>query len=49
MNETTAGDTVRLFHAGSMVGNLVDLLFHPSSADDKELADTLAKVKGRLQ
>src|SRR5919109_83517 len=28
--ETTTGDTIRLFHAGSLVGDLVDLFVHPS-------------------
>ena len=40
---TTTGDTVRLFHAGT----LVDLLEHPSIDDDGDLADVLTKLKGK--
>lgn len=47
LRETTTGDTVRLFHAGTLLGNLVDLLVHPSRETDKELGAMLKKIKGQ--
>lgn len=44
--ETTTGDTIRLFHAGSVLGSVVDLLVHPSMETDKDLGDLLVKIKG---
>src|SRR5947207_2844029 len=45
IGETTTGDTVRLFHAGKLVGYLVDLLVHPSTEADAELGHVLTKYK----
>ena len=45
--ETTTGDTVRVFHAGTVLGNLLDLLVHPSRDTDQELGAMLKKVKGQ--
>jgi len=45
--ETTTGDTIRLFHAGSVLGSLVDLLVYPSVETDKDLGDVLTKIKGK--
>jgi len=45
--ETTTGDTIRLLHAGSVLGSLIDLLVYPSKETDKDLAEMLTKVKGR--
>lgn len=45
--DTTTGDTVRLFHAGTLLGTLVDLVAHPDPSDDHDLADVLTKVKGK--
>jgi len=47
LRETTTGDTVRLFHAGSLLGSLVDLLIYPSKDTDKELGNMLKKIKGQ--
>ncbi len=44
---TTTGDTVRLFHSGSVLGNLVDLLIYPSVEGDRDLGEMLLKVKGK--
>lgn len=44
--ETTTGDTVRLYHAGSLLGQLIDTIVHPDSGTDKELGDVLKKIKG---
>lgn len=49
LKDTSTPDTIRLFHAGSVLGNLVDLLLYPSVVGDKELADTLTKVKGKWE
>jgi hypothetical protein len=45
--ETTTGDTVRLYHAGSVLGQLIDTIVHPDSGTDKDLGDILSKVKGK--
>lgn len=44
---TTTGDTIRIFHAGSVLGSLVDLLAHPSRDTDRDLGAMLRKVKGQ--
>lgn len=46
---TTTGDTVRLFHAGTVLGNLVDLLVHPSTEADQDLGSMLTKIKGKWE
>ena len=45
--ETTTGDTIRLFHAGSVLGSVVDLMVHPSTETDKDLGEMLTKIKGK--
>ena len=45
--ETTTGDTVRLYHAGSVLAQLVDTIVHPDHGTDKELGDVIKKVKGK--
>ena len=42
---TTTGDTIRLFHAGSLFGNLVDLLVHPSTETDRDLETMLTEIE----
>ena len=45
-----AGDgeeAIRLFHAGTVFGNLVNLLIYPSKEDDKDLGDMLSKIKNK--
>jgi len=44
---TTTGDAIRLFHAGTLLGQLTDVLAHPASETDKELAELLTKIKGK--
>jgi hypothetical protein len=46
---TTTGDTVRLFHAGTVLGNLVDILVHPSTEADHDLGTMLTKIKGKWE
>lgn len=38
--------TVRLFRAGSVFSNLVDLIIHPSAETDADVGEMLKKVKG---
>ncbi|SRR6266516_1102155 len=47
LQETRAGDTLRLFHAGTVLGSLVDLLVYPSKDTDKDLGDMIKKIKGQ--
>jgi hypothetical protein len=47
LSETTTGDTVRLYHAGSVLGQLIDTIVHPDPGTDKDLGDVLKKVKGK--
>ena len=44
---TTTGDTIRLFHAGSVLGSVVDLLIHPSKDTDRDLGAMIKKIKGQ--
>lgn len=37
---------VRIFRAGSVFGNLVDLVVHPSKDADREVGAVLTKIKG---
>ncbi len=43
----TSEDAVRLFHAGTFTGAIVDMLRHPAPETDRELAEALTKLKGR--
>lgn len=45
--ETTTGDTVRLYHAGSVLGQLIDTIVHPDPGTDSDLGEVLSKVKGK--
>ncbi len=47
LTETTTGDMVRLYHAGSVLGQLIDTIVHPDTGTDKDLGDVLSKVKGK--
>ncbi len=47
LRDTTTGDTVRIFHAGSLLGSLLDLLVYPSKDTDRELGNMLKKIKGQ--
>jgi hypothetical protein len=38
---------VRVFRAGSVFGNLVDLIVHPSGEADREVGAVLKKIKGQ--
>lgn len=47
LSKTTTGDTVRLYHAGSLLGQLIDTIVHPDPGTDKDLGDVLRKIKGK--
>lgn len=47
LGETTTGDTVRLYHAGSVLGQLLDTIVHPDSGTDSDLGEVLSKIKGK--
>ena len=47
LQATTTGDTVRVFHSGRLLGNLLDLLIYPSRDTDKDLGNMLRKIKGQ--
>jgi hypothetical protein len=47
LGETTTGDTVRLYHAGSVLGQLIDTIVHPDPGTDSDLGDVLTKIKGK--
>lgn len=43
----TSEDAVRLFHAGTLTGAIIDMLRHPAPETDRELAVALTKLKGK--
>lgn len=45
--QTTTGDTVRLYHAGSVLGQMIDTIVHPAEGTDSDLADVITKLKGK--
>ena len=45
--DTTTGDTVRLFHSGSIVAQLVDIVVDPDPTTDNELGSIVLKIKGK--
>lgn len=47
LTETTTGDNVRLYHAGSVLGQLIETIAHPDLSTDDDLGDVLSKVKGK--
>lgn len=46
LTETTTGDTVRIYHAGSVLGQLIDTIVHPDQGTDGDLGEVILKVKG---
>jgi hypothetical protein len=47
LGETTTTDTVRLYHAGSVFGQLLDTIVYPDAGTDTDLTDVLNKIKGK--
>lgn len=46
LDQTTTGDTIRLFHTRTVVASLVDMLTNPGPETDRELGHVTKKVKG---
>jgi len=46
LDQTSTGDTVRLFHTRTVVANIVDMLTNPGPETDRELGNVTKKVKG---
>lgn len=46
IEETDMNASVRIFRAGSMFSNLVDLIVHPSAETDADVGEMLKKIKG---
>jgi hypothetical protein len=42
-------DPIRPYHAGSVLGQLIETVVHPDDGTDKELDDILRKIKGRWE
>jgi hypothetical protein len=49
LTATTTGDVVRLYHAGSVLGQLIDTIVHPDPGTDDDLGRVLTKIKGQWQ
>jgi hypothetical protein len=47
LEDTDTHGNVRIFRAGSVFGNLVDLIVHPSGDADREVGAVLKKIKGQ--
>lgn len=46
LSETSTDDRIRIFRAGSAVGDLIDAVLVPSRAHDQVLGDSVRKMKG---
>jgi hypothetical protein len=47
LDETTTGDMVRLYHAGSVLGQLIDTIVNPDEGTDRDLGEVITKLKGK--
>lgn len=47
-SETGGADSIRLFHAGTVTSDFVDMLRYPSPNTDRELADAINRFKGKF-
>lgn len=47
LDQTTTGDTVRLYHQDSVFGHLLDIVVNPDPTTDNELGEVILKVKGK--
>ncbi len=45
--ETTTGDRIRIFRAGTETGNLIDAVLLPSPENDRYLGAAISKIKGK--
>ena len=44
---TSTDDEIRLMYVGTVLGDLVDIIQHPSAQNDPKLGAILAKIKGQ--
>jgi len=44
---TSTADAIRLFHAGTVLGDFIDIVQRPSAENDPKLGAMLSKFKGR--
>ncbi len=49
LTETTTGDRIRVFRAGSVAGDLIDAVLVPSPDHDRDLATAVAKINGKWE
>ena len=47
-SETNGTDSIRLFHAGTVMSDFVDMLRYPSESTDRELGIAISKFKGKF-
>ncbi len=46
LQETSTDDVVRVFHTGTALASLVDMLLYPSAATDREVTKVTSKING---
>ena len=46
LQNTSTGDVVRVFHTGTALASLLDMLLYPSAETDREVAEVTSKVEG---
>jgi len=46
---TSTGEMVRLYHAGTMLAQLIDAIVEPDQGGDRYLGATITKLKGKWQ
>ncbi len=47
LSETTTGDWVRVWRAGTIATDLLDLVLNPNDRSDRELGEIATKIKGK--
>lgn len=47
LGDTDTRDNVRLFRTASVIGNIVNIIVHPTPETDAELGAALKKIKGQ--
>lgn len=47
LSETTTGDWVRVWRAGTLAAEMLDMVVNPGTRSDEELAEMATKVKGK--
>jgi hypothetical protein len=47
LSETTTGDWVRVWRAGTLAAEMLDLVVNPGTRSDEELGEMATKIKGK--